>query len=79
MAVEDELDRHDLGPLNAFKDLDADLNPELKHHDQVDAAVNKARNAVFLISRVFRHLPPKVFLKVYTAIVRQVLEYCIQA
>ncbi len=58
---------HDLEPLNAFKNLEVDLNPELRHNDHVDAAVKKARNAVFLISRVFRHLPQKVFLRVYTA------------
>ncbi len=50
----------------------------MKHHIQVDAAVKKARNAAFLIRRVFRHLPPKVFMRAYTALVRPVLEYCIQ-
>ncbi len=40
--------------------------------------MNKARNADFLIRRVFRHLPTKVFLRAYTALVRPVLEYCIQ-
>ncbi len=64
--------------MNTFKDLGVVLNPTLKHHDQVDAAVKIAKNAAFLIRRAFRHLPSKVFLRAYTALVRPVLEYCIQ-
>ncbi len=62
-----ELERQDLEPLDAFKDRGLVLSPELKHHIQVDAAVKKARNAAFPISRVFRQLPRKVFLRAYTA------------
>ncbi len=54
------------------------LSPKVKHHDQVDAAVKKARNAAYLTRRVFRHLPTKVVLRAYTALVVPVLEYCIQ-
>ncbi len=64
--------------LNAFKDLGVVLSPELKHHDQVDAAVKKARNTNFVIRHVFRDASPKVLLRFYTALVRQVLECCIQ-
>ncbi len=78
LAAEDELQRHDLEPLDAFKDLGDVLNPELKHHIQVDVAVKKSRNAAFLIRRVFRHLPTKVFLRANTALLQPVLEYCIQ-
>ncbi len=53
---------HDLEPLDAFNDLGVVLSPELEHHIQVDAEVKKARNTAFLIRRVFRHLPTKVFL-----------------
>ncbi len=49
LAAEDELWRHDIEPVNAFKDLGVVLSPELKHHDQVDAVVKKARNAALLI------------------------------
>ncbi len=50
----------------------------MKHHEQVDAAVKKARNAAFLIRWLFRHLLPKVSLRAYTALVRPMLEYYIQ-
>ncbi len=50
----------------------------MKNHIQVDAAVQKARNAAFLIRRVFRHRPTKVFPRANTALVRPMLEYCIQ-
>ncbi len=60
-AVDDELDRHDLEPLNPFKDLGIVHDPEMKLHGQVDAAVN----AAFLIRRVIRHLPLKVFLRAF--------------
>ncbi len=73
LAVEDELERHGLEPLDAFKDLGVDLSPELKHHTQVNAAVKKARNAAFLNRRVFRRLPTKMVLRAYTAYVRPVL------
>ncbi len=53
LAVVDELQRHELEPLNAFKDLGVVPSPKLKHHDQFDAAVKKARNAAFLIKCVF--------------------------
>ncbi len=59
-------------------DLGVVLSPDSKHHIQVDATVKKARNAAFLIRRVFRHLPTKVFLRAYTALVRPVLADCIQ-
>ncbi len=65
-------------PLDASKDLGVVLSPELKYHSQVDAAVKKARNAAFLIRRVFRYIPTKVFLGAYNVLVRPVLEYCIQ-
>ncbi len=78
-AVEDELETHDLEPLDAFKNQGVVLSPELKHHDQVDVAVKKARNAAFLIRRVLCHLTTKVFLRAYTALVVSVLENCIQA
>ncbi len=78
LAVQDVLETHNLELLDAFKDLGAALSPELKHHIQFDAAVKKARNAAFLIRRVFRDLPTKVFMRAYTALVRSVLEYCIQ-
>ncbi len=42
LAVEDELERHNLEPLDAFKDLGVVLSPELKHDIQVVAAVKKA-------------------------------------
>ncbi len=77
-AVKDELDRHVLEPLNAFKDLVVVLFLVLKHYDLVDAAVKKARNAIFLISRVFRHLPTKVFLRAFPVLVRLMFENCIQ-
>ncbi len=41
--------------------------------------LRKARSAAYLIRRVFTYLTPEVFLKMYTALVRPVLEYCIQA
>ncbi len=41
LAVEDEFERHDLKPLDAFKYLGVVLSPELKHHIHVDAAVKK--------------------------------------
>ncbi len=50
----------------------------MKHHIQIDVAVKKARYTAFLIWRMFRHLPTKVFMRAYTALVRPVLEYCIQ-
>ncbi len=50
------------------------LSPELKHHIQDDVPVKEARNAAFLIRRVFHHLPTKVFLRAYTALVRPMLE-----
>ncbi len=78
LAVEDELERHDFEPLDAFKDPGVVLSPELKHHIQVDAADKKARNAAFLLRWVFRHLPTKLFLRAYNALVWPVLEYCIQ-
>ncbi len=64
--------------MDSFKELCVVLIPELKHHEQVDATMKKVRNAAFL-RRVFRHLPTKVILGVYTALLRPVLEYCIQA
>ncbi len=45
----DELERHDLEPLDAFKDLGVVLSPELKYHDQIDAVVKEVRNTAFLI------------------------------
>ncbi len=77
LAVQDQLDVPNLELLAAFKDPGVVLSPELKHHIQFDAAVKKARNAAFLIRRVFRYLPTKVFLRANTALLRSVLEYCI--
>ncbi len=62
LVVDDELARHDLEPLDAFKDLGVVLRPELQHHDQADAAVTKLRNAAFLLRWVFHHLPTPVFI-----------------
>ncbi len=42
LAVEDELERHDLELLDAFQDLGVVLTPEFHHHIQVDASVKKA-------------------------------------
>ncbi len=63
--------------MDEFKCLGFVLDPELKHHDKVDAAVKKARNAAFLARWVFRRLPTKVVLREFAALVRPVLEYCI--
>ncbi len=43
---------HKLERMNSFKELGVILNPDMKHHEQVDAAVANARSAVFLIRRV---------------------------
>ncbi len=39
----------------------------------------KVRSAAYLIRRAFTYLTPEGFLKAYTALVRPVLAYCIQA
>ncbi len=70
---------HGLAQVDSFKDLGVLHSPDMKHHEQVDAAVAKARSAAYLIRRAFTFLTPEVFLKAYTALVRPVLEYCIQA
>ncbi len=49
LAVADDLGRHDLEPLDAFKDLIVVLSPELKYHIQVEAAIKKSREAAFLM------------------------------
>ncbi len=41
--------------VNSFKDLGVFLTPDMKHYEQVDAAVAKARSAAFLIRRVFHN------------------------
>ncbi len=79
LAVEDELGSHVLEQVDSFKDLGVLHSPDMKHYEQVDAAVAMARSAAYLIRRAFTYLTPELFLKVYTALVRPVLEYCIQA
>ncbi len=41
LAFADELDRHNVEPMNAFKCLGVVPSPELKHREKVDAAVKK--------------------------------------
>ncbi len=44
---EDDQRRHDLELVNSFEDLGGVFSPEIMHHEQVDAAVWKARSAAF--------------------------------
>ncbi len=53
LAVEDELGSHVLEQVDSFKDLGVLHSPDMKHHEQVDAAVAKARSAAYLIRRAF--------------------------
>ncbi len=62
LAVTDEQGSHELERVNSFKDLGVIHTPDMKHHEQVDVAVAKARSAAYLIKRVFHHLTPTVFL-----------------
>ncbi len=79
LADPDEQGRNAQERVNSFKKSKVILIPNMKHDEHVDEAVAKARSAAFLIRRVFHHLTPTVFLRAYTALVRPVLEYCIQA
>ncbi len=63
LAAEDEHCRHDQELGNSFKVLGVVLSLDMKHHDQVDKAMTKARSAAFLIRRLFRHLSPEVILR----------------
>ncbi len=65
LAVVDEQGRHDLELVNLLKDLGVILSPDMKHHEQVDVAVAKAKSTVFPIRTVFHHPSPKVFLRTH--------------
>ncbi len=77
LPVEDELGSHVLEQVDSFKYLGVLQSPDMKHHEQVDAAVANARSAAYLIRRAFSYFTPELFPKAYTALVRPVLEYCI--
>ncbi len=56
LAVTDEQDSHELERVNSFEDLGVILTPDMKHHEQVDAAVVKARSASLNPNGVFKSL-----------------------
>ncbi len=65
--------------MDSFKDMGVLHSPDVKHHEQADVSVAKARSAAYRIGRVFGYLSPEVFLRACTALVWPVLEYCNQA
>lgn len=65
--------------VSSAKDLGIMIDSSLKPTTQVDSAVAKARSALAFISRTFERLTPDIFLPAYSALVRPLLEYCVQA
>jgi hypothetical protein len=64
---------------SSTKDLGIMLDSSFTPSAQCFSAANKARRSLFLIRRSFENITPKLFLPLFSAMVRPHLEYAVQA
>ena len=78
MAKEEDK-RHYLEETKVERDLGVIISNDLKFNEQMANVVQKANGVLAMIKRTFKHWNAFNFRKLYSAIVRPHLEYCITA
>jgi len=70
---------HKLQVVEREKDLGIMLSSDMKSVEQCMYAANRANRALGMIKRTIRIKEPVILVKLYKAIVRPHLEYCVSA
>jgi len=70
---------HKLQVVEREKDLGIMLSSDMKSVEQCMYAANRANRALGMIKRTIRNREPEIMVKLYKAIVRPHLEYCVSA
>jgi hypothetical protein len=74
--AEYKLGDQNLGTDSEEKDLGVLFNQDLSFNCHISKIINKANSRVGLIKRCFSNIDKEIFLPIYKALVRPILEYC---